>query len=175
MKSPKFQLLTSCMNEHVQISDCVYSLSEPTPGPPEIEIVFMHGLQFSDYKDAFWRTWIAGEKDEDGNEICWPKIWLGGHLPRARILSLSYDSPAWRTDTQGLMDAYRVGETLVQEMVGMANIGQQKNCPVVFVAHSLGGLMVEVVSKAEGKFRKDLEYQNFLQKHRRISLLCHTP
>ncbi|KAG0600688.1 hypothetical protein M758_11G053700 [Ceratodon purpureus] len=147
-----------------KISDRVYSLSEPKAGPPEIEIVFVHGLQFSDYKDAFWRTWIAGVKDEDGTEIFWPKAWLGDELPRARILSLSYDSSAWRTNKQGLMDAYVVGETLVQEMVGMAKVGQHKNCPVVFVAHSLGGLMVkEIVCKAQGKFRNDLKFQNFLQ------------
>lgn len=147
-----------------EISDRVHLLSEPIAGPPEIEIVFIHGLQFSEYRDAYWKTWIAGVKDEDGNEFCWPKTWLGKEFPRARIVSLSYDSSAWRTAQQGLMDAYLVGETLVQEMVGIADIGQHENCPVVFVAHSLGGLMVkEIICKAYGKFGKDLKYKKFLQ------------
>lgn len=145
----------------MQISDSVYVLHQP-PGLPEIEIVFIHGLRLSDYKEAYWRTWIAGENDKDGKEICWPMAWLGEEFPKARILSLKYDSCILRTRTTGTMDSFLLGETLVQEMVEMANVGQQKNCPVVFVCHCIGGLIAkEIVIKAHRQF--GAKYLKFLQ------------
>jgi hypothetical protein len=129
----------------------VYSFSEPA-GLPEMEIVFIHGLQISDYREAFWKTWVAGKRDGDGKEVIWPLAWLGKEFPRARILSLSYDSSALKTNTTGRMDGYALGETLVQEMVELAKVGQQSNCPVVFVCHSLGGIVVKwIVMKAHAR------------------------
>ena len=147
---------------YLQISNGVYKLSEPG-GPLKVEIVFIHGLQLFDYRDAYWKTWIAGKTDKDGKEFCWPIAWLAGDVPGARIWSLSYDSTALRTGTTGNVDGYASGESLVQEMVEFAKIGQH-NCPVVFVCHSLGGLMVkEIVKHAHEKFGKDEKYKNFLQ------------
>jgi hypothetical protein len=135
----------------VQICDSVYSFSEPA-GLPEMEIVFIHGLQISDYREAFWKTWVAGKRDGDGKEVIWPLAWLGKEFPRARILSLSYDSSALKTNTTGRMDGYALGETLVQEMVELAKVGQQSNCPVVFVCHSLGGIVVKwIVMQAHAR------------------------
>ncbi|KAG0600427.1 hypothetical protein M758_11G033300 [Ceratodon purpureus] len=146
-----------------KISDSVYVLREPTE-PLEIEIVFIHGLQLSDYSEAFWRTWVVEKKDKDGRRICWPKEWLGDAFPGARILSLKYDSCIRKTNATGRMDGYLLGESLVQEMVEMANIGQKKNCPVVFVCHSVGGLVAkEIVIKAYRKYGNNSKYVNFLQ------------
>jgi hypothetical protein len=136
----------------------VYKFGEPTM-PIKVEIVFIHGLQLFQYEDAYWKTWMGGKE----NEICWPLEWLRVELPGARIWSLSYDSCAWRTDTTGSMDVYALGESLVQNMVGLANIGQE-NCPIVFVCHCLGGLVVkEIVIQAHEKFGKDSRYVNFLR------------
>jgi hypothetical protein len=147
----------------VQISDAVYSFSE-TQGSPEMEIVFLHGLQLSDYKEAYWKTWVAGERDGNGEEVIWPATWLREEFPGARILSLCYDSSAIKTNTTGTMDGFTVGESLVQELVEIAKVGQQKNCPVVFVCHSLGGLIVkEIVIQAHRKFGKKPAYVTFLQ------------
>ena len=146
----------------MQISDSVYAFREP-PDPLEMEIVFIHGLQLSDYDEAYWRSWIAGEKDKDGREICWPMAWLGEEFPRARILSVKYDSCVLRTNTTGTMDGFSLGESLAVELVEWANIGQQKNCPVVFVCHSVGGLVVkEIVIQAHRKC-EEAKYVNFLE------------
>jgi hypothetical protein len=116
-----------------------------------------------DYSQAYWKTWIGGKKDEDGKEFCWPMTWLKEDLPQARIWSLSYDSVAWRTSTIGNVDGYAWGETLVQEMVENAHIGQDKH-PVVFACHSLGGLIVkEIVIIAHNTFRMNEKYVNFLR------------
>ncbi|KAG0600836.1 hypothetical protein M758_11G064500 [Ceratodon purpureus] len=136
-----------------KISDSVYSLYEP-PGPPEIEIVFVHGVQLSDYKEAHWRTWTAGEDDKHGKQICWPMAWLPEEFPRARILSLQYD----------LCHLSMVGEALVQEMVELANVGQHENCPVVFVCHCVGGLVAkQIVIQAHRRFGGVMKYGKFLQ------------
>ncbi|CAM6012277.1 unnamed protein product [Sphagnum balticum] len=143
-------------------SDGVYNLSQPVD-PPNVDIVFIHGLQMFDYREAYWKTWIGGKKDEDGKEFCWPMTWLKEDLPRARIWSLSYDSTAWRTSTTGNMDGFASGETLLQEMVEYCSIGQD-NHPVVFACHSLGGLIVkEIVILAHNTFRMNKKYVNFLQ------------
>ncbi|CAK9225260.1 unnamed protein product [Sphagnum troendelagicum] len=116
-----------------------------------------------DYSQAYWKTWIGGKKDEDGKEFCWPMTWLKEDLPRARIWSLSYDSTAWRTSTTGNVDGFASGETLVQEMVENAHIGQDKRS-VVFACHSLGGLIVkEIVIIAHNTFQMNERYVNFLR------------
>jgi hypothetical protein len=152
----------------LQICDSVFSFHEPErfpKSPPTVEIVFIHGLQLSGFKDAYWKTWIV--RGEDGNELpnvnCWPMTWLAEEFPGARILSLSYDSSAVKKVDQGMMDVYALGEKLVQEMVGIARVGQH-NCPVVFVCHSLGGLVVKkIVCTANSKFSRDQRYIDFLQ------------
>ena len=126
--------------------------------------MFIHGLQLSDYKEAYWKTWIAGTKDRNGKEVIWPMAWLGEEFPRARILSVCYDSSARKTNTTGRMDEYVLGEALVKELVEYAEVGQQPKCPIVFVCHSLGGLIVKnIVISAHVKHRNDPKYVTFLQ------------
>jgi len=144
------------------VNDAVYKLREPSI-PLEVEIVFLHGLQLYGFDEAYWKTWIAGKKGADGKEFCWPIAWLSKDLPGARIWSISYDSSAFKTRTTGNWDGFLLGESLVQNMVGLADIGQE-NRPIVFVCHSLGGIVVkEIVIKAYYDFRSDPKYVNFLQ------------
>jgi hypothetical protein len=145
----------------VQISDAVYLLREPSEGKPEIEIVFIHGLQLSAYNDAYWETWTT--VDEKGEKICWPMTWLAEEIPQARILALSYDSSALRTRTQGRTDSYLVGESLLAEMVDFGDIGQS-GCPLLFVCHSLGGIVIKEIVKMAAFQRRDNEkIQKFLK------------
>ncbi|KAG0570311.1 hypothetical protein KC19_6G153100 [Ceratodon purpureus] len=146
-----------------KINDVVYLLSEPEGRKPDIEIVFIHGLQFIDHSDAFWKTWTAASKDQDGKEVCWPMAWLAEDFPGARILSVSYDSSAIKTPETGRIDLFLAGETLLQSMVDLnADVGQ-RGCPIVFVCHSLGGLVAkQIVLIAHTKFSKERKYVDFL-------------
>lgn len=149
----------------MQLSDSVYLLHEPRDQePPQLEVVFVHGLQAWDFKDAYWKTWLV----RDGSKFpsdCWPASWLKERMPRARILSLSYDSSALVAPikgNRGTMDLDILGESLLQEMLS-ARIGQ-KDCPVVFVCHSLGGLVVKsIVSHARKPSTFADEYKALLQ------------
>ncbi len=125
----------------MQVSSGIYKLSEPA-GPLAVKIVLIHILQLLDYHEVYWKTWIGGKKT--GKKFCWPMTWLIEDLLGARIWSLSYDCIAWRTSTTRNVDGYELGETLVQEMVENAHIGQNKR-PDVFACHSLGGLMVKEI------------------------------
>ncbi|KAG0614052.1 hypothetical protein M758_6G147700 [Ceratodon purpureus] len=145
-----------------KINDAVYLLSEPEGRKPDIEIVFIHGLQFIDHSDAFWKTWTAATKDQDGKEVCWPMAWLAEDFPGARMLSISYDSSAIETPETGRIDLFLAGESLVQSMVDLADVGQH-GCPIVFVCHSLGGLVAkQIVLNAHRKFSKERKYVDFL-------------
>ncbi|BFI33763.1 hypothetical protein AXG93_4689s1620 [Marchantia polymorpha subsp. ruderalis] len=126
-----------------QINDAVYELHAPA-GVPDVEIVFFHGLQPFDYKDAHWQTWLTGAKNS--NEL-WPQTWLPRDFRSARILSISYDSSAQEGSAAGRTDMFLIGENLVQNIVLSkdAHVGQTANCPVIFVGHSLGGLVIKKV------------------------------
>ncbi|KAG0554317.1 hypothetical protein KC19_12G081900 [Ceratodon purpureus] len=142
------------------ISDSVYLLSEPDNGLPNVDVVLIHGLQVGDYKEAYWKTWTVGNNDTE----CWPMKFLKADFPNARILSVCYDSSALATSKTGRLDLYAAGETLVSALVDdPVNVGRN-SCPVVFVCHSLGGLVAkQIVLHASELHRDDPEYKNFLQ------------
>jgi hypothetical protein len=144
----------------LQLCDGVYSLHEPE-GRPEVEMVFIHGLQGS-IEDAYWTTWLARDKSEDN---CWPMTWLAAKFPKARILSVSYDANrALNSSSSGSMDLHPRAETLVQEMVfSGVGIGQD-GCPVVFVCHCLGGLIAKkIIVLGHEHFKGDERIKRLLQ------------
>ncbi|KAG0632485.1 hypothetical protein M758_1G331900 [Ceratodon purpureus] len=142
------------------ISGSLYVLSEPDNGLPNVDVVFIHGLQDGDYKEAYWKTWTVGNNDTE----CWPMKFLRADFPNARILSVCYDSSASMTSDTGRLDLYAAAETLASQLVeNPGNVGQN-SCPVVFVCHSLGGLVAKkIVLHASEQHRYDPKFKNFLQ------------
>ncbi|KAG5846459.1 hypothetical protein ANANG_G00115190 [Anguilla anguilla] len=84
----------------------------------------------------------AGTRD-DYTE-CWPKSWLAADCPHLRILSVEYDTHLsdWRAkcpvENQRKSLAYRSRELLSK--LKTAGVGDK---PVIWVAHSMGGLLVK--------------------------------
>lgn len=119
-----------------KLNDYVWQLKPPT-GESKVDIIFFHGLQLDDFEDAFWKTWRA----QGSEELVWPREWMGENFKTARILSISYNSCAMKSQGQTDMDI--LGENLVTDIVldSEYNIGQ--NCPVFLVGHSLGGLVIK--------------------------------
>lgn len=150
------QIATNSMPPGVRelVSGCVYLFHEPPIDQQiEVEIIFLHGLQLGEYKDAYWKTW----RSRDGS-TCWPTTWLSSKFPNARILSLSYDSSARKTAKTGNLDPTALGENLMNNLVSPQVRVGQKGCPIVFVCHSLGGLIAkEIVVGAANSANKDLQ------------------
>ncbi|CAM6119752.1 unnamed protein product [Calypogeia fissa] len=122
------------------IDNSVYQLYAPEGGiTPEVDIVFFHGLYVGDSKDAHWKAWLSS------SGILWPRTLLGQQkLPKARILSVSYDSSIRKPSESEEQDTYRIGENLVQDIIEQADVrvGAGKR-PVILVGHSLGGMVIK--------------------------------
>ncbi|MCH9019853.1 MAG: NACHT domain-containing protein [Proteobacteria bacterium] len=101
-----------------------------SPEGPEIagDVVFVHGLD----GDAT-STWRLSDKPD----TFWPR-WVGEDIPNVRVWSLGYavSASAWRGTTMPLKE--RATHSL--NLLTAKEIGQR---PLVFVCHSLGGLLVK--------------------------------
>lgn len=97
--------------------------------------MFVHGLT-GDRRS----TWT-----DKRNNVFWPKDLLGkDDLPGMRILSYGYDADVahfWAMSSQN-----RIGEhagNLVNALAHLRNGSDTEGRPIVFIAHSLGGLVTE--------------------------------
>ncbi|CAM6103620.1 unnamed protein product [Calypogeia fissa] len=121
-----------------QINNHVYEIGVPSKAWPSLELVFFHGLQLTESQEsqqAYKDTW----RSKDGKEL-W-LTWILDEFPEARILTVSYDAHAEKTEKDGRMDMYVTTENLVQDLTD-ARVGQNK-CPVVLVGHCIGGLVMK--------------------------------
>ncbi|KAK9828200.1 hypothetical protein WJX74_002764 [Apatococcus lobatus] len=118
------------------------------PGAPTVDVVFVHGIQGGAF--STWRAERAAlsRQPNEGRavsrQICWPGVWLSADAPKARLLSMKYAAPvtAWQGESLPVRGTV---EQLLDRLTA-AGVGQR---PVVFVCHSLGGLLVkEMLAKA---------------------------
>lgn len=109
----------------------------------EADLIFIHGLG----GDAF-STW--GHDHDDSSS--WP-LWVGKEFPQIGVWSLGYASSAskwtrflgcfsrrWRDKGQSMALHYRARQLL--DLLALHDIGHR---PIVFVCHSLGGLLVKQI------------------------------
>ncbi len=95
----------------------------------EADIVFVHGL------GGDWRsTWMHDKADD---ATFWPQ-WLAQEFPQFGVWSFGYaaDVSAWQAQSMPLADR---GNAVLEELLN-DDIGQR---PLVFVTHSLGGVVVK--------------------------------
>ncbi|RXN24279.1 SERAC1 isoform X1 [Labeo rohita] len=120
-----------------------------TNQPIKADVLFVHGLLGAAFKT--WRQKDLDVTDDDKVEgvredytECWPKSWLAADCPNLRILSVEYDTHLsdWKAkcpaENQRKSLAYRSQELL--RKLKDAGVGDR---PVVWVAHSMGGLLVK--------------------------------
>ncbi|KAF1952089.1 hypothetical protein CC80DRAFT_359896, partial [Byssothecium circinans] len=101
-----------------------------SPEEVRIEVVFVHGLNGS--RSVTWRNSLGD---------FWP-AWLGESIHGSRIWTYGYNSAVWRSPSEDVLELHtaRLLEECVQKGVG------RKSAKVVFVCHSLGGILVKSVS-----------------------------
>ncbi|CAM6117780.1 unnamed protein product [Calypogeia fissa] len=120
-----------------EINDHVFEVYKPAESRPSVELVFFHGLQVERSEEAYLTTWLSRDESE-----LWLN-WIPKSLPYARILTISYDAQARKTNTSGRTDMYVTVENLIHCLTGGEALVGQNGCPVVLVGHCLGGLVMK--------------------------------
>ncbi|XP_028997145.1 protein SERAC1 [Betta splendens] len=130
--------------------DGIYILHPQTRDnqPIKADVLFIHGILGAAFKT--WRqkdrNMLEEKEDESITEYteCWPKSWLAADCPNLRILSVEYDTHLsdWMAkcpaENQRKSLAFRSQELL--KKLKLAGVGER---PVIWVAHSMGGLLVK--------------------------------
>ena len=112
-----------------------HGLIELYPGgkEPVLDIVFVHGLTGNAFK-----TWF-----DEKSGTHWPSDLLSKDFPDARIFTWGYDANvAGFLQQAGGSRITNHAETLVSDIVGERSSNNVKERPIIFVSHSLGGLVV---------------------------------
>lgn len=115
-------------------------VTEPGEGACEVDVVCVHGLMGHPYD-----TWSS-----KANVFYWPAQ-LTNEIPTARVMTFGYDADP--KSFLGQVSQNRLGDharTLLQDLARERTKPAVKDRPILFVAHSLGGLVVKkALSDAE--------------------------
>lgn len=103
-------------------------------------MVLFHGLQPGNYAHAYEETWTC--KTDDGNTSCSLQDCIAKDFPEARILAVSYDSSARQQNGNQGLQSWNVVQEQISSALYQAHAGK---VPLVFVGHSLGGLVMQQV------------------------------
>ncbi|RFU24235.1 hypothetical protein B7463_g12105, partial [Scytalidium lignicola] len=114
-----------------------------------VDIIFIHGLTGDREK-----TWTA-----KGATAPWPQSLLPAKIPNARVLTFGYD--AYVADWRGMVSMNRIGDHSMNLLTAVATCREEddtNNRPIIFVCHSLGGLVCEdALVKARQRREKHLK------------------
>ncbi|KAL6720965.1 hypothetical protein ACLMJK_000065 [Lecanora helva] len=115
-----------------------YGLSQiyAPEGGAQVDVVFVHGLNGDPHN-----TWTS-----DKSKVFWPQQLLPPILEeeRARILVYGYDADVTSfTDGASRDKIHNHAEHLTAELAANRRIRKATERPIIFVAHSLGGLVVK--------------------------------
>ncbi|KAI9761363.1 MAG: hypothetical protein M1840_001959 [Geoglossum simile] len=104
-----------------------------------LNIIFVHGL--NGHREKSWRANHATDP--------WPRTLLPAEIPNARILTFGH--PAYVANWRGVVSQNRIGDHAINLLNAIATYREDDETndrPIIFVAHSLGGLICEDVSFA---------------------------
>jgi len=99
-------------------------------------IVAVHGLG-SDWEDA-WTETVGTEKR------LWLRDFLPAKFPNVRVMSYGYDAAFALSSS--VSDIETAAASLLDYLNGARLSTEEKERPIIFVAHSLGGIVVKKVS-----------------------------
>lgn len=110
-----------------------------------VDIVAIHGLN-----GHYENTWTT--KRGDGTPVNWLRDLLPKKIRNARIMSFSYNSRVQLSKSAS--DIYVFADQLLEQLLAARNSPREKARPIVFICHSLGGIVFkQVLNKAHEKDR----------------------
>ncbi|OBT39306.1 hypothetical protein VE00_10073 [Pseudogymnoascus sp. WSF 3629] len=121
------------------------TLYVPSSIPANVDLIFVHGLGGGSRK-----TWT---KPNDPSTY-WPKEWLPNDedMEDVRIHSFGYDSNWGKKSNLGIHD---FANALLSSILHCPSIPQDTKAPIVFVGHSMGGLVIKrayLLARAKNEF-----------------------
>ncbi|KIX03635.1 uncharacterized protein Z518_07188 [Rhinocladiella mackenziei CBS 650.93] len=109
----------------------LFILHEPPAGETQVDIVAVHGL------GGDWEgTWT-----DDTTHQMWLRDFIPNQWGEARVLSFGYDSTFAFSHSVADIDDSAVD--LINRLDGERQVQSAKKRPIIFVAHSLGGVVVK--------------------------------
>jgi Putative serine esterase (DUF676) len=154
----------SCKRPRVVVRDNDLTvLYTPSVEPVIADFIFVHGLQGHPRKTWTWQGTIEAparkrslfglpkrkrhyeEYEESTETIFWPADILPDDYENIRILTYGYDSHVshYFKGPANKLNLSQLGEGLLNRVVGERRRSKVTGRPIVFVAHSLGGLLVK--------------------------------
>ncbi|MCL2928620.1 MAG: hypothetical protein MGG37_11690 [Trichodesmium sp. MAG_R01] len=128
---------------------------------PKGDVIFVHGLAGHP-----WATWHPQNQSDNTNIDFWP-FWLGETLLDKKIdvniWSFGYEAPGFKYFGQGMSRFDQASNLL--KYLEVHHIGDR---PFIFVAHSLGGLIVKEVIRSAQNFP---QYQTIIEQVQGIVFL----
>ncbi|KAH6624184.1 Alpha/Beta hydrolase protein [Chaetomium sp. MPI-SDFR-AT-0129] len=112
----------------------------PPPGTPnQIDVVAVHGLG-----GHYLNTWAHVPSRGNGDATLWLRDLLPQKLPNAHVMSFSYDSAIYNRADQSVR---ATAGKLVQLLRDIREEYEDQNRPIVFIGHSLGGIIIKQALK----------------------------
>ncbi|KAK4141202.1 uncharacterized protein C8A04DRAFT_39242 [Dichotomopilus funicola] len=138
----------------VAVSDpCPQGLEIVTEGiNPTVDIVAVHGL--NGHRD---KTWTAS------NGVHWLRDLLPHDIPHARIFCWGYDANTHASSRVSCQYLYDHARTLISDLCRKRKLSDSIERPIIFVAHSLGGIVVK-----SALIHSDAARRGALEEHRSI-------
>ncbi|CAL8581634.1 hypothetical protein XPA_007322 [Xanthoria parietina] len=131
-------------------------LYEPNDSAPIVDIIFVHGLGGTSQQ-----TW---SRNRD-LQFFWPREWLPSEpgFEQARVLSFGYNAHFASSGRKNMLDIADFAKDLLFGMKYGLNRNSQRldigKVPVIFVAHSMGGLVVKkahVLGQNDDQYRQSI-------------------
>ncbi|KDN65752.1 hypothetical protein CSUB01_07533 [Colletotrichum sublineola] len=124
---------------------------------PVVDIVAIHGL--NGHREHTWTA--TGDKH-------WLRDFLPADLPNVRILCWGYDANTHSTSGVSCQYLYDHARELVADLSRKRELTKSRERPIIFVAHSLGGIIVK-----SALIHSDAAREGALVEHRSIKTSTH--
>lgn len=102
-----------------------------------IDIIAIHGLN-----GDFQRTWSS--RNKDGIYVNWLRDLLPADMGNARIMSFAYNSSV--QFSKYITDIFDFADQLLENLVLLRRSSEEQRRPMIFICHSLGGIVFKQVS-----------------------------